>query len=572
MNIHIMMHNFNISLLHISMKRLLSFAVLSIFFCSSFLSFQHVFAADSTVVGFEIIAPTTATANEAIDITVRAIDKDKKTVTNYRWSILFILDNFWNTVPSPSKAIPFTAEDAWQKKFSKGIIFRSTGKQEISVTDLDRPNDISGETTVMVSAASTSSGSGQVGTETITIVTPVKDSQVISDIIAVSGKTKKNSKVIVTLNGKDVADTITDDSWLFTKTISWATQDKNLLQVRLIDGNNSVVAKSDDVIFGRTKATTGFYNIVIHPGTTVETSTGMSILVEGDAGMSTASVSIDWSLIPLKENQPWKYSANTSAPSKSGSYQIGVNMVSTLGQTIKNDNVATLIVNDPITVTMIPKFTNVKVVTEWKKVTFSFGITDAPKDLEKFKIAYGKDADSLSQEITTTPASKIQWTGWIYQWYIDKLEPDTYTFKIFGMKKDGSLVPLLVSEPLVVVIGKDAVAVANVGKITVTAEPWKSMMSWNPVACAVSYNVYKVSADWAFELVSNTKEPNYTVYFDTGTITKDNFAIKAICQDWVESTDYVQVSQVQTGPWILVILVIISGIMWFILLRRKSIS
>jgi hypothetical protein len=39
-------------------------------------------------------------------------------------------------------------------------------------------------------------------------------------------------------------------------------------------------------------------------------------------------------------------------------------MVSTLGQTIKNDNVATLIVNDPITVTMIPKFTNVKVVTE----------------------------------------------------------------------------------------------------------------------------------------------------------------------------------------------------------------
>jgi hypothetical protein len=39
------------------------------------------------------------------------------------------------------------------------------------------------------------------------------------------------------------------------------------------------------------------------------------------------------------------------------------------------------------------------------------------------------------------------------------------------MKKDGSLVPLLVSEPLVVVIGKDAVAVANVGKITVTAEP-----------------------------------------------------------------------------------------------------
>jgi len=35
-------------------------------------------AASGTVAGFEIIAPTTAVVNEAIDITVRAIDKDKK--------------------------------------------------------------------------------------------------------------------------------------------------------------------------------------------------------------------------------------------------------------------------------------------------------------------------------------------------------------------------------------------------------------------------------------------------------------------------------------------------------------
>lgn len=39
-------------------------------------------AADASgVVGFEILAPTTAKANEAIDITVRAVDKDNKTVS-----------------------------------------------------------------------------------------------------------------------------------------------------------------------------------------------------------------------------------------------------------------------------------------------------------------------------------------------------------------------------------------------------------------------------------------------------------------------------------------------------------
>lgn len=51
-------------------------------------------ASGATVTGFEITAPTTAVVNEAIDITVRAVDKDKKTVTNYRGSIIFDSDNF----------------------------------------------------------------------------------------------------------------------------------------------------------------------------------------------------------------------------------------------------------------------------------------------------------------------------------------------------------------------------------------------------------------------------------------------------------------------------------------------
>jgi hypothetical protein len=57
--------------------------------------------------------------NEAIDITVRAIDKDKKTVTGYRGSIIFDSDNFGDSIPSPGKAIPFTAENNGEIKFSK---------------------------------------------------------------------------------------------------------------------------------------------------------------------------------------------------------------------------------------------------------------------------------------------------------------------------------------------------------------------------------------------------------------------------------------------------------------------
>ena len=52
-----------------------------------------------------------------------------------------------------------------------------------------------------VDAADTTGGTTT--TETVTIVTPVKDSQITTDVIAVSGKTKKNSKVSFLLNGKD---------------------------------------------------------------------------------------------------------------------------------------------------------------------------------------------------------------------------------------------------------------------------------------------------------------------------------------------------------------------------------
>lgn len=40
----------------------------------------------------------------------------------------------------------------------------------------------------------------------------------------------------------------------------------------------------------------------------------------------------------------------------------------------------------------------------------------------------------------------------------------------------------------------------------------KSLISWNALTGAVSYNIYKVSAAGDYTLFQNTKEPNYTLY------------------------------------------------------------
>ena len=193
----------------------------------------------------------------------------------------------------------------------------------------------------------------------------------------------------------------------------------------------------------------------------------MSVLVEGESGMSSVSVSVDGALISLAEKEPGKYTADTVAPAKAGSYPVSVSMLSTLGQSIEKKDVTTLTITEPIQATLVPRFLNLKAITTGNRVTFSFEVVDEPETLSKFKIAYGESADALTQEVVTYTKDKIQGTGGVYSWYIDKLEAKSYTFKVFGVQADSSLIPEFFAEPVTVTIGSDSVSVANVGEIKI---------------------------------------------------------------------------------------------------------
>ncbi len=67
------------------------------------------------------------------------------------------------------------------------------------------------------------------------IVSPAKNSKITSDVVIVSGKTRKNSKVSLSVNGKDMGAVLSDESGVFTKSISGITQDSNILSASLID-------------------------------------------------------------------------------------------------------------------------------------------------------------------------------------------------------------------------------------------------------------------------------------------------------------------------------------------------
>jgi hypothetical protein len=114
--------------------------------------------------------------------------------------------------------------------------------------------------------------------------------------------------------------------------------------------------------------------------------------------------------------------------------------------------------------------------------------------------------------------------------------------------------------------------IGNIDTLIVMTGSSTNTISWHSLSGAIGYNIYKVSAAGDYILFQNTKETTYTFNMNTGSLSIDNFAVKAICIDGALSADFSKVARVQTGPKAIAILIIIAGILGAVILRKKSLS
>lgn len=520
-------------------------------------------------VKLKIDAPSTAVAGEAFDITVTALDKDGNVATGYNGSIIFDSDWTTNTLPMPGRPVNFTAEDSGVKKFSKGVTLKKVGKNTISVYDLSN-SDLVGEVTIDVTegAAVAANNEGE-----IQILTPSVDSKITSSTLVVSGKARKNSKISLSLNGQDAGTVVSDNEGLFTKEITNIQQENNILKASLLDANNAVIASSPDVKFSKSTELSSIYGLSIQPGTSVESSTGVTLTIDAVKGLKEVTAMLDNTLLTAKETTEGKYTIATTAPVKAGSYPINVTAKTITGQETTKEALATLVVTEkkveepkkeePKVETPKPAFKNVKAETKEQKITFTFALDNAPKDLKNFVISYG-----TGSKVTTQDAEKI-FKNDNYSWYIDNLLPGDYTFEIQGYTAS-SAIEGLVSEKIPATIGVKSCTISNVGTISVKTDSSKSVLSWDVVKDATAYNVYKIDANGKYNLVQKVTTPSYTVFLSNGAVKHDDFAVKALCGDGTESQDFSNASRVQTGPGAIALIVLISGVLAFAILRRKS--
>ena len=101
----------------------------------------------------------------------------------------------------------------------------------------------------------------------------------------------------------------------------------------------------------------------------------------------------------------------------------------------------------------------------------------------------------------------------------------------------------------------------------------KSVLTWDEVKAASSYNVYKKSNDGELELIDNTVEPRYEIAVVWDEIKYDFFAVKAMTNTGNGETvewDLSEMTKVQTGPTELILL-LLAMILWlWVVMFTKS--
>lgn len=335
---------------------------------------------------------------------MEARDKDDKIIPSYNGSVYFqSTTDFGATLPAQGKSVQFKTSDNGAITISKAIIFKRAGSQTLTVTETIE--DADGSVTIKVDPADDTTGSGSNTAETISIITPDNNSTITNDTVTVSGKTKKNSKISIKLNGKEVATVLSDDTGIYTKSLTDLTQSSNIISASVLDGNNTVIGTAESK-FGVATDGPQLIGTSVTP-TSVTTGDTVTITTEADPGLSDVSFILDGSSIKATEKSSGKYSADTVAPAKAGTYPIGITAKSSLGKTTTNNNAATLTVTEKAAAPS-PSFNGVKITTEGTKVLFQFSVENIPTEIGKFKIAYGESPDNLSSEAITFDASKIQ--------------------------------------------------------------------------------------------------------------------------------------------------------------------
>lgn len=108
--------------------------------------------------------------------------------------------------------------------------------------------------------------------------------------------------------------------------------------------------------------------------------------------------------------------------------------------------------------------------------------------------------------------------------------------------------------------------------IKVTKYNTKTLLTWDKVANAESYNIYKKDKSGELNLIDTTKENRYIIYISGKEVTFDNFYIKAVIKKGEEKLEgeLSDMTKVQTGPAEIMLVLMLAMLVAYMVMRRRE--
>ncbi|HRI36616.1 MAG TPA: hypothetical protein PK765_06205 [bacterium] len=530
-------------------------------------------SAYAAATSFEVVVPKEAKVGEAVDVTVRALDDEGKVDPDYEGNIYF------NVTGDPSATVPFfqdgytfSKSDQGEKLFSKGLVFTKEGAMTVTVVDI-LDDALEGSAPVKVGAeASEGVDPTEAETTDLTVTSPTDGTVAAAEKIDVVGTTKKNSKILFFINGKQAGEAQSDDSGAFLGTMEDLSEGKNVLKIRVLNGKDQIIAESRDISFSVENAGPAIQGASIIGGNRVPAGRSFTLEVRSESGLTGGKASFSGASADLIETATGgTYAAKFTAPIELGDYPISVELKNALGAVTNEKNIETLSVTDAVSA-----FKEVKTTFEGDKTIFTFSLVADVENLAKFRFRYGAGTGELTESVLTLDRTQIKTsTGDTleYAWYIKGLEPDTYRFQIMGVDTSEADMASVVSDEFTVEVVANAAGLCRVDNVTglkATRQDDKVVLSWNAAPSATSgYNVYKKDAKGEYQLIENVTGTGYSVHFSSDRVEYTDFAVKGVCDKGAGlSPEYASVLKVQTGPALTAFLALIAFISGYFILRR----
>lgn len=191
--------------------------------------------------------------------------------------------------------------------------------------------------------------------------------------------------------------------------------------------------------------------------------------------------------------------------------------------------------------------------------------TTAPKAEWEYNVDV-KLTNDLWNQTNKRPATKIKvvlpdFNSWTDEVIVDILEEEPTE----ELSETGTTAPIIKRKKIY-----------KITNLQLTKLKTKSILSWDPITEALSYNIYK-QLEWnKLVLVDNVKEPRYEVNIVWDKITYELFVVEPVVKDETWDTikwELSDITEIQTWPKELLLLLFLSLIIWFFITKfRRKVS